>query len=499
MYQMRRRAYFIVLAIALIAIVSIRHGVFRKDVQSISFYYPGDKIALSFAAIDSSSADTVVPSIYSSDLRYGMDTTISPCDDFYEYVNGTWRKEAKFPPKIPESKIFWNNFSDSPRRTHERLKTMIEEAGRSYATSSDPIIRLVGTFYHSCLVSDSLEISFASMSRGRKTAKTGKSLKDSTREEMCISRTGKYLDSPVGEMFAHKLDENRGFDRMRHMLASIKSEVGVLIDKHSLMSESDKHVAMNSLEKLYFRVGIPDKRSDYTGLKLSPTNYFDNKDAIANFNTVRSVNLIGGDVRELWKMSSFTANAFYSAAEHAIEVPPAMFIPPFFDPERDDALSYAASGLIIGHEIFHSLAAQLTSSDNPKMREEIDSFKAINSRLGTVDGWNTDGKRTYNEDVADLGGIKAAYRAWKKNFSKDKNQQDTLIEGLTPDQRFFVAYGRLWRGKWSQATAVNGGVHAALFARINGMVRQMPEFAKAFGCKEGDPMTLPKSMRSNLW
>ncbi len=471
----------------------------KTDQRSEPQYFHSSKEELSAkkttALSDSIAADTVIPSIYSEDLRYGMDTTVLPCKDFYEYVNGSWRKEVKFPPSTPANRTFWNNFYDSPGRTYARLTEMMEEARKSYVTSSDPIVRLVGTFYQSCLVADSLEISLASMStRKRKGAKP---VKDSTREELCISRSRKYLGGAVGEMFAHNLEKSKSFDRMRHMLASIKAEVRTLIANHQLMSEADKQVAVNSLDKLYLRVGISDKATDYAGLELTPTDYFKNKETIANFNTVRSVNLIGSDMRELWKMSSFTANAFYSAAEHAIEVPPAMFIPPFFEPERDDALSYAASGVIIGHEIFHSLAAQLVTSENSEMLAQIDSFKALNSRLGTVDGWNTDGNRTYNEDIADLGGMKAAYGAWKKN-SKDR-KENTRIDGFTPDQRFFIAYGRLWRGKWNPAVAPNGDVHAAFFARINGIVKQMPEFAAAFGCKEGDKMVLQKSQLSKLW
>ncbi len=465
---------------------------------SSSSEHPSESISSSnvFFAVggNGSLTDSVTPSIYSPDLNYGMDTSISPCDDFYEYVNGGWRKEVKFPEGTPYNRMFWNNFFDSPIRTYSKLKEIMGEVHKTYETSSDPIVRLVGTFYNSCLVSDSLETSIALRLRNRK-----KDVKDSTREDMCISRTRKYLGGAVGEMFAHKLDEVKSMEKMRMMLASIKAEVVNLVSAHTLMTEEDRKNTIARLEKLYLRVGIPDKLTDYSGLNLSADNYFENKNIIANFNTVRSANRIGTDMRELWKMGSFTANAFYSPSEHAIEVPPAMFIPPFFEPERDEALSYAASGVIIGHEIFHSLAAQLATSENPLMVAEIDSFKAMNSRLGTVDGWSTDGNRTYNEDIADLGGVKASYGAWKKKMEKDTKMKAMKIDGFTPDQRFFIAYGRLWRGKWAVESAPNGNVHAAFFARINGMVRQMPEFAEAFGCKEGDKMVLPKSQLSKLW
>lgn len=509
MNRVDRRFFFILWPMALMIGIKIGRVYFDSAQQqypannylqsenSYRSYYPPeayDHLKGGFVELsDSNVVDSVAPSIYSPDLNYGMDTTVSPCDDFYEYVNGGWRKQVKFPSNLPGNRMFWNNFLDSPLRTYSKLKEMMIDVQKSYETSSDPIIKLVGTFYQSCLVSDSLETSYASRLRRQKD------VKDSTREDMCISRTRKYLGGAVGEMFAHKLDEVKSMEKMRSMLTSIKSEVVSLVANHKLMTEADRNNTVMRLKKLYLRVGIPDKLTDYSGLALSSTNYFANKDSIANFNTVRSANQIGGDMRELWKMGSFTANAFYSPSEHAIEVPPAMFIPPFLEPERDDALSYAVSGVIIGHEIFHSLAAQLATSENPIMLAEIDSFKAMNSRLGTVDGWKTDGNRTYNEDIADLGGVKASYGAWKKNLLKDKSRMDARIDGFTPDQRFFIAYGRLWRGKWSAEAAPNGNVHAASFARINGIVKQMPEFASAFGCKEGDNMVLPKSQLSRLW
>jgi putative endopeptidase len=232
---------------------------------------------------------------------------------------------------------------------------------------------------------------------------------------------------------------------------------------------------------------------------LAPTAYEANKTTIGNFNNVSFVAAIGSDDRERWKMSLFTANAFYNPREHAVEVPPAMFLPPFFDVTADDALNFASVGNIIGHEIFHSLATQMGQSRNPRVQVEIDSFKAISSRLGTVDGWETSGARTYNEDIADLGGIRVAYRAWKSTVAMDPKAGNRTIDGFTPDQRFFLAFARVWRAKWTSVTAANGDVHAAYFARINGMMRQMPQFAAAFGCKEGDRMVLSSGMRSNLW
>lgn len=461
------------------------------DLADADISVPGH--SLDTVASDTSAVDTVSPSIYSPNLRYGVDTSVNPCEDFYEYANGQWRKDVVFPAKYKPAQKSWNNFSALPKRTDQLVRDLIINAHKAYSTSSSTSIRAIGTFYESCMVADSLELSII-----RRKPRPGE--KDSTRAEKCVSRTRKYLPGAVGQAFVESLQQAGSVERMQLLLDMVRVQVRVSVEHHRLKTKEDIRLTLNQLDKLYLRVGIPEKTVDYSAVNLSKSDYNQNKVEIANFNSLGSVNLIGSDSRERWKMNFFTANAFYNSAEHAIEVPPGMFTPPFFEAGADDAVNFAAVGVIIGHEIFHSLAANLLLSENPKMKEEIDSFKAMNSRLGEVDGWTTDGKRTYNEDVADLGGVIAAYRAWKELYNSDKkNTKETSIDGYTPDQRFFLAYGRVWRAKWVPQTAAINDVHAAYFARINGIVRHVPEFAAAFGCKERDPMALPANRRSKLW
>ncbi len=437
--------------------------------------------------------DTVAPSIEGPTIAYGIDTTVSPCDDFYEYANGGWRKAVVFPKNWKPHRHAWTHFHEIGRKTQARMEHVIDSAYRVRNSTDNSALKVIGIFYESCLTTDSLEVVLG------KRPKKDTTQKDSTRAQQCVQRVLRHLGSASGQVFTEDFVGNNSVQRMNALLTSIKVAAQDQLGRNTLMSAEEIVDLQKRLEKLYLRVGIPETKVDYSQLTLSPTAYDANKDAIANFNTVRFVSAIGGDAREKWKASLFNANAFYNPAEHAIEVPPAMFLPPFFDISADDALNFASVGYVISHEIFHSLATQLGQSANPTVKVEIDSFKARNSELGAVDGWKTNGARTYNEDIADLGGIRVAYNAWKTSIAKDRKAQTQMIDGFTPDQRFFLGFGQIWRAKWTNMTTGNGNVHAAYFARINGMVMQMPEFAAAFGCKVGDRMVLPAEKRSKLW
>ncbi len=439
------------------------------------------------------STDSLQPPIIGDVLNYGIDTTVSPCDNFYEYANGGWRKGYKFADTTKPNMRSWNQFSDLPVRINKWIAVFVDSAHAVVNTTNDPLIKAVGVFHESCLAVDSLE-PVPQFRRPKKDSLR----KDSTRAERCITRSKQYLGGALGQHFAQLLEEDSSVTNMKSLLAHLKVAAHNRIERNSLLSDAERKNAQDRMKLLFLRVGIPEAKVDYAGLKLSATDYHGNKDAIANFNTMMFVGGIGGDAREKWKMSLFTVNAFYSPFEHSIEIPTAMFNKPFFDNTADEALNFSGVGYVIGHEMFHGLTPNLDLARNPVVKEQIDSFKAFNSSHGKLDGWHTDGKRTYSEDIADLGGIRTAYDAWQNTMSAKKIKGGT-IDGFTPEQRFFLGVARVWRAKWTPESAANGNVHAAYFARVNGAVMQMPEFAKAFGCKAGDKMFIDPNKMSKLW
>ncbi len=433
--------------------------------------------------------DTFTPPMLGSSLRYGVDTTVSPCLDFYQYANGDWRAKTKL-GKPPGQMKMVEIFGDTYRRTILRLQVILDSARSIAATTKDPTFRVLGTFYGSCLAADSLERT--RMRRTRSQTPT----QDSTRAEQCLQRTINTLGGALGQAFAKGLLGSNSIPRMQELLEALRVAAIDRIKVNPWMSPTEKTLALERLQKLHLRVGMPKEMTDYGPLVLS-ADYKQNKAAVANFDNQRWVNSIGGDLRAQWKTSLLTPNAFYRSGDHAIEIPAVMFMPPFFDVKAEDALNFAGIGLVIGHEIFHSIAGQLSSIENPEMKANIEKFQSLNSEFGTVDGWNTDGKRTFSEDVADLGGVLVSYAAWKATLKKNGKQAAPLVDGLIPDQRFFVGLAIVWRSKWG--AGYNNDVHAAPFARVNAMVLNAPEFAKAFGCKDSDPMVRPTDKKVAIW
>lgn len=439
------------------------------------------------------SYDSTQPPILGNTLDYGIDTSISPCEDFYGYANGGWRKSYNFADTTKPQLRRWGQLNNLPVRINKWLALLIDSAHTTMNTTDDPLLRAVGTFYESCLVADSLEIVPVFSRPKNDTLK-----RDSTRSDQCISRTKRYLGGALGQSFGQSLEENNSVSNMKGLLEGLKAAAHNRLGNHTLLTVTERENAQERLKKLFLRVGIPEVKADYSGLKLSPSDYFGNKDAIANFNTMSFVGQIGSDLRNKWLLSLFTPNALYNPGEHAIEIPTAMFNRPFFDVQADDPLNYGGVGYVIGHEMFHGLTPVLDLAENPIVKEQIDSFKAFNSSQGTLDGWSTNGHQTYQEDIADLGGIRTAYDAWQLARKAQKKSTNETIDGFTPEQRFFLGLANVWRAKWTPESA-SFGVHAAYFARVNAAVMQMPEFTQAFGCKAGDKMFIDPNKMSSLW
>ncbi len=433
--------------------------------------------------------DTFTPPMLGPSLRYGVDTTVSPCVDFYQYVNGDWRAKTKLGTVEPGRAKRVEIFGDTYRRTRMRLQVILDSAHAIAATTTDPTLKILGTFYGSCLAADSLE-------RVVRTVGAKKLAKDSTRAEQCLQRTITLLGGALGQAFANDLLASHAIERMETLLEALRTAAVDRIDANPWMTSDEKRWAHERLQKLQLRVGMPKEMVDYSPLVLS-NDYKQNKIAVANFDNRQWVNSIGGDVRAKWKASLLTPNAFYMGGDHAIEIPAVMFMPPFFDVKAEDALNFAGIGFVIGHEIFHSIASQLPTIEHPEMKTNIEHFKQLNSELGTVDGWNTDGKRTFTEDIADYGGLLIAYTAWQTTLKKNRKPAAPMVDGYTPDQRFLVGLAQVWRAKWS--SGLNNDVHAAPFARVNAMVLNAPQFAKAFGCKAGDPMVRPNEKKVVIW
>lgn len=449
---------------------------------------PQDSSATLFDGLVLTLLDTSDP----TSLRYGMDTTVSPCDDLYLFVNGGWWQDARIPVSSDKERKMVVFFRYAHMKMMERLEFLLDSSRAVITTTEDPTLKTLGVFYQSCMSATELEPNYY------KLRNPGAYVRDSTRSEQCLQRTMYYLAGAAGQAFVQDLQRSGAVERMEKMLLALRVAVEEKLRNNSIMSNDEKDYALERLNKLILRVGIPEELLDLSGLELSPDNYEANKNAITSFSNTLWANSLGGNVREQWKASLLIPNAFYMPRDHAIEIPTLMFSPPFFFSDGEDLLNFAGVGHIIGHEIFHSIAPQLPLIQNPRMKDEIDSFKEFNTSMGTFDGWEANGRRTFSEDVADLGGTRVAYEAWKTTVSNDPDYTPQVIDGFTPDQRFFIAMARIWRSKWTK-DGIHRGPHAPNFARVKSAAMQNRGFQKAFGCKPGDPMYLSEDKLSRIW
>jgi predicted metalloendopeptidase len=233
------------------------------------------------------------------------------------------------------------------------------------------------------------------------------------------------------------------------------------------------------------------------------------------FESHRNLNRLGTEVdRAEWLMNPQRVNAYYNPVNNEIVFPAAILQPPFFYPDGDDALNYGAIGAVIGHEITHGFddqGRQYDAEGNLKewwTKNDADNYNK-RTRLITlqynsyspIDTFHLNGDLTQGENIADLGGLTIAYYAFKKAASK--NPADTaVIAGLTPDQRFFVSYAKIWAGSFrpdEQKRRLVVDPHSPGKFRVTGVLSNMPEFYQAWGVKQGDQMYRDSLVRGKVW
>ena len=268
------------------------------------------------------------------------------------------------------------------------------------------------------------------------------------------------------------------------------------------MSPATKQEALRKLHAIRNKIGYPDKWRDYTALEVKPNDYAGDVLRAYRFNQDYEWNKLGKPVnRDEWGMSPPTVNAYFDPQMNDINFPAGVLQPPLYDPKLDDAPNYGNTGATIGHELTHAFddeGRQFDSKGNLRDWWTPEDAKGFEQRIGcvrtqyagyvVVDDIHINSKLTSGEDVADLGGTLLAYMAWKKETAGEHLPNR---DGFTPDQRFFVGMAQ-WacsnERPEDQRVRAATDEHSPSFARINGVVSNLPEFQKAFGCKAGQPM-----------
>jgi endothelin-converting enzyme/putative endopeptidase len=331
------------------------------------------------------------------------------------------------------------------------------------------------------------------------------------RWKRCVRQVDRALGEALGQEFVSRTFSPETKEKTVVLTDQIEQAMQSEIEQLDWMSPATKKEALRKLHAVRNKVGYPEKWRDYTSLTIKPDDYFGNAVRAANFETARDWAKVGKPVdRNEWGMTPPTVNAYYNPQMNDINFPAGVLQPPLYDPRSDDAPNYGNTGATIGHELTHAFddeGRQFDAEGNLKDWWTKDDAKGFEDRINClrdqfatyviVDDIHINSKLTSGEDVADLGGTLIAYIAWKKATAAEDLKP---IEGFTPDQRFFIGFAQ-WacentRDANSRLQAATDP-HSPGFARINGIVTNMPQFATAFGCKAGQPMV--KAQACKVW
>jgi putative endopeptidase len=335
------------------------------------------------------------------------------------------------------------------------------------------------------------------------------------RWKTCISLVTRDLGFAVGREYVKERFSPEAKERAQSMVASMISVLHERITQLDWMSDSTKRQALVKLEALRQKIGYPDHWIDYSNVKIARGRFYENVKQIRIWYIARNYSKIGAPIDKTeWAMMPFAINAYYSASRNEIVFPAGILQSPLYDPDGDDAANYGSIGAIIGHEMSHGFDDQgrrfdaqgnlrdwWTADDAMKYKEQAQRVVDQFSGYTIVDSsTHVNGKLTLGENIADLGGLKIAYVAMERWYASHARPGN--VDGFTPEQRFFLAWARTWRSlarPEAMRAQVNTDSHAPAKWRVNGPLSNMPEFAKAWGCKETDPMVRPVSFRATIW
>jgi putative endopeptidase len=324
------------------------------------------------------------------------------------------------------------------------------------------------------------------------------------RWKRCADDSDRDLGEPVGRAYVARAFPPSSKERMLNLVHALEQALDEDISGLDWMSDTTKQQAHVKLKAILDKIGYPDKWRDYSPLAIKRGDFLGNSYRASAFEANHDIQKIGKPRSRMeWGMTPPTVNAYYSPLTNTINFPAGILQPPFFDASADDAVNFGGIGVVIGHELTHGFDDQgrkfdaegnlrdwWTADDAKKFEERA---KCISDEYGgfiAVDDVHVNGQLTLGENTADNGGIRIALRALH-NVLKAQGKENEVINGLTPDQRFFLAFAHVWCSNLSPQILrliAQTDPHSPGTFRINGTVANMPEFREAFGCKAGEAM-----------
>ncbi|MEZ5305940.1 MAG: M13 family metallopeptidase [Pyrinomonadaceae bacterium] len=323
------------------------------------------------------------------------------------------------------------------------------------------------------------------------------------RWQRCVRAVDGSLGEALGMEYVKVAFKPEAKERMDKLIDNLFVAMRQRIDSLEWMTDETKVQALTKLSTFNRKIGYPDKLRGYEGLDINRDSYLGNARRATQLQLKRNIADIGKPVDNTrWGMTPPTVNAYYSPILNEIVFPAGILQPPFFNPEADDAINYGAIGAVIGHEITHGFDDQgsqfdadgnfknwWSTIDRDKFKERASCVSKQFSGYEVQKGLFMDGNLTLGENIADLGGLTVAYDAYLNSLKGKDRPED--IDGLTAEQRFFLGWAQVWAVKSTEAAErlqVSTDPHAVARWRVNGPMSNMPQFAKAFGCKQPEKM-----------
>lgn len=329
-----------------------------------------------------------------------------------------------------------------------------------------------------------------------------------------LSTTDAVLSEALGEIYVERYFPQTSKDRMLKLVANLQEALGQHIAQLEWMSDETKARALEKLAAVTVKIGYPDKWRDYSALEISTEkSYWENLKNASMFETAYMLDKIGKEVdKSLWYMSPQTVNAYYNPTTNEICFPAGILQPPFFYAEADDAINYGAIGVVIGHEMTHgfddmgrqfdkegNLNDWWTPEDTRQFNLRADRLVEQYDQIVVIDTVHANGRFTLGENIADQGGLRIAYTAFK---NATEGAEQTPIDGFTPDQRFYLAYANLWASNIRDEEILRRtktDPHSLGKWRVNAALRNLETFYQAFGITAEQPMYMAPEERVVIW
>ena len=333
------------------------------------------------------------------------------------------------------------------------------------------------------------------------------------RWQTCAGYVDRDLSDALSKSYVEKYFSPEAKQRMMQLVENLQGALREELEQSEWMQPATKKLAIAKLNALQVQIGYPDAWHDYSAMRIDRNDFFANVRAAWAWGEQYEIAKIGKPVSHKdWAMTAPTVNAYSSTTDVKVVFPAGILQPPFFDPDADDAANYGAIGAVIGHEIGHQFddggskydaAGALKNWWTDADRKNFDARTAcVVDQFNAIDvggGLHHNGRQVLGEALGDLGGLSVAYRAYHKSLG---GKPGPVIDGFTADQRFFIAFARIWgvnmRDEFMRLQ-VNTNPHPIGQWRAIATLRNLPEFQRAFQCRPGDPMVRPATEQCKLW